>query len=276
MILTEMIGGLGNQMFQYAAGLALAHQSGVALRYSDAGFDEYQLRQFTLTDFGISGKRASLAERSQIAREGRLIVEAESRFEPKLLDRHRCAYLRGYWQSERYFISSRSRLLSEFVPIQDIGDINRLTIERMRNSVSIAMHVRRGDYVTNNHTNAFHGTLPIAYYQAALTRINAEIGLSQAKNVCHFIFSDDPDWCRDNFGFLKSIEIVSHNLNGRPALDIHLMQHCRHHIIANSSFSWWGAWLNDDPEQIVVAPKNWFRKTTIDCRHIVPERWHRI
>jgi hypothetical protein len=295
MIITELKGRLGNQMFQYATGYAVAKRSNVSHRIDSVRFTEY----FRLTEyrnrppqlyfFPISAQEASPDERSCVASEGVELSENGHAFDPRLMERWHHAYLRGWWQSENYFNEfRRDLLLSQFVPMgwsKNSADAD--IIKQMRENISIAVHIRRGDYVTNPSTTEFLGVLPERYYQAANARILDEISRrkyskekndirEEKKDIVYFIFSDDIEWARSNLQFLNPRMLVSHNGVERGHFDMYLMSQANHHIIANSSFSWWGAWLCSRPGQIVVAPLRWFQNKDVNSRDIVPHRWIRL
>ncbi len=147
---------------------------------------------------------------------------------------------------------------------------NRELIERVEATNSLSLHVRRGDYVSHEATGRFHGLMPLSYYREAVELVTERAGRAEI-----FVFSDDIDWCKREFTIPEcKLHYVDHNSRGSE--DMRLMSSCRHHILANSSFSWWGAWLNRDPEKIVVAPTRWFRDLSIDTSDLLPESWLRL
>ena len=133
------------------------------------------------------------------------------------------------------------------------------------------MHVRRGDYVTDARARAYHGVLPLEYYRAAVACISA-----RALSLRLFVFSDDPDWCRAHFRVGPPATFVDENHRDRSHEDLRLMSLCRHHIIANSAFGWWGAWLDPRRDKTVVAPRQWFGEPSLDTRDLIPESWIRL
>jgi hypothetical protein len=136
---------------------------------------------------------------------------------------------------------------------------------------AVCIHVRRGDYSLNPHTRAFHGLLPPEYYQSAMSVIE-----KRSPRVFYYVFSDDLDWCRDHLRFKGEAAFVDVNA-GKPAwMDMRLMSRCRHHIIANSSFSWWGAWLNVSKDKVVVAPQEWFSDTRLVNNDMLPWDWLKV
>jgi hypothetical protein len=162
-------------------------------------------------------------------------------------------YLQGYWQSERYF-SHFSRTIRTDFQFQEYNDPSFDELKsRIENENSIFLHIRRGDYLSNPSTLALHGICSLDYYLKAVSIISSNIS-----QPVFYIFSDDLNWANDNL----SINFPHHFVEGNSGLysfrDLHLMTLCRHSIIANSTFSWWGAWLNANPDKIVIAPRRWF------------------
>jgi hypothetical protein len=179
-------------------------------------------------------------------------------------------YMVGYWQTERYFAWNRAKLL------QDLTLLPGMTagvgwLQKIKNSNSVSLHVRRGDYVNSSSAAQHHGTCDMAYYQNAITSL-----MQQQSELEVFVFSDEPQWAADNLRLPVPLHIVDANPPDRGFLDLELMRQCRHHVLANSSFSWWGAWLCVHPGQVVLAPGRWFANPGIDARDIVPSRWHRL
>jgi hypothetical protein len=268
------MGGLGNQLFQYAAGRRLAIEHGTDL-VLDLGWIRYEAhmaatpRQFELWQFDVSADRVEFDplavarwERRQrrFRRPAGLTVvrqaEGDMSVDPRVLDAPDNVLLIGYWQSEQYFFDVRDDILKE------LGFANQ-TDGRLA-----AVHVRRGDYVTHERTKAFHGVLPELYYREALRFV------AERSEASHFYaFSDDPNWVEQKLASSVSFELVR---GGTPHDDLRRMAGCRHHVIANSSFSWWGAWLGEGEGSVVVAPMRWFADATVDASSIVPERWVRL
>jgi hypothetical protein len=193
-------------------------------------------------------------------------------FDARVLDLPDDTYLDGWWQDERYFLEIRSILLDELELRSPVTGRDAGLLRRIRDGVSVSVHVRRGDYVSNPASRAFHGLLDVAYYEAALGRL-AELSGTSGLGV--FVFSDDIEWCRENLRLGSAATFVDSGNSG--AEDMRLMKNCRHHVVANSSFSWWGAWLSDHPEKIVVAPRKWFGDAEADAQtEIVPRSWLRL
>lgn len=295
MICIRLEGGLGNQMFQYAAGraLALRHQTGLLLDLSMLAKKDPRVtaRSFELGRFGHVGQ--ALDERSatmlrwlprlhRLPAVSRLIsqwmpvVEKSFAWQRTFNQLPDQSYLVGYWQSHRYFSDIGEILLQELEPVEELSSTSETLADQMILANSVALHVRRGDYVSLATAASFHGVLPLSYYEAALRRVGDAIVDPHV-----FVFSDDPKWCRDNFPFAGAITYVTHNSGAQAWQDLVLMGRCRHHIIANSSFSWWGAWLADQrwgvPDRLVIAPARWFAGTVEQhLRDRYPSHWESL
>jgi hypothetical protein len=289
MILSRIIGGLGNQMFQYAAGRALSLRRGQPLRLDISDFKGYGLHQgfelprvFTceleiateqdVRDFlgwrgSRFGRKFSFRPKFRILHGGSLVVEPHFQYWPGISEVSRNAYLTGYWQSEKYFSDVAEIIRADFAFREQLSRPNVLLAERVRHSMAVSLHVRRGDYLTDPSANAAHGLCSLEYYRSAIEHIAARVA-----NPEFFIFSDDIAWARSNLDIPFPRHFVDHNQGAESYNDMHLMSLCRHHIIANSSFSWWGAWLNARQDKIVVAPRKWFAKTD-SIEHLLPAGW---
>ena len=133
---------------------------------------------------------------------------------------------------------------------------------------SVSLHIRRGDYVSNQKTNQTHGTCDLDYYQRCITEIEKEV-----ENPYFFVFSDEIEWVKENLKINHPAEYVDQNTGDKSYEDMRLMSQCKHNVIANSSFSWWGAWLNSYPDKIVFAPKRWFASDKHNTKDLIPEGW---
>jgi hypothetical protein len=271
MIISRLTDGLGNQMFQYAAGRRLAHHLGTDLILDVSLYANQSPtstpRRYELDFFRI---QATIAQAGlvHIWRNPPFTTLMDSElYRPEVLNAHDNTYLIGYWQCERYFEDIRTLIFGEFMPAQSPDEANINTSRKIERSVSISIHVRRGDYVSNK----FHSFLGLDYYRIAVTEITKKI-----QRPDFFVFSDDPEWCRQNLDIVFPYTLVTHNSGPRAYWDITLMSRCQHNIIANSSFSWWGAWLNRNPGKIVIAPKQWFGDPTVDTSDRVPDDWIRL
>ena len=289
-IITKLIGGIGNQMFQYAAGRALAHRYGVDLLLDCSGFDSYKLRRYELDKFAINARLATITELNSAYRKspkflGRLgkalgiyqprkqFKEASFAYDTRFDNIVPSVYLDGYWQSERYFLNIASQLREEFITTEPLDAANReiLSLIHKECNLAVSLHIRRGDYVTNPQTTKYHGVCSLDYYYYAIDYIAGQIFRPHL-----FIFSDDQEWAKDNLKVSHKITFVNVNSTDQGIYDMTLMKACNHHIIANSSFSWWGAWLNARSDKIVVAPRLWFADELIDTKDLLPNDWIRI
>lgn len=288
-VTTKLLGGLGNQMFQYAAARALADRTGSELLLDLSEFAHYTLRRYELDTLRvragvlplapqpilpgrIARKARSLVQRLLPARKGTPVYrEASFAFDPGLLQQSPPVALEGYWQSEKYFLDAADAIRRDFTLAGEPDAANRAVLQRMQGTVAVSLHVRRGDYVTNPNAAAFHGTCSPGYYRQAVDHIAHRCG-----PLTLFVFSDDQDWVRANMPFDHPTVHVDCNPPDRGVWDMHLMKHCHHHVVANSSFSWWGAWLNPSPEKIVVAPRRWFTDAAIDTSDLIPASWIRL
>jgi hypothetical protein len=273
MIVVNMMGGIGNQLFQYAAGRALAVRHHVPLALDLSAYELDRKRTFALESFRIRKRvigPASLAQfldppyRGLRGRIHHLMIEHGWRQIPTVVQEQAGnpagqlekvpshAYLRGYWQSDRCFEAVQESIRREVIPRQKPDERNRWAIEQAERGVTASIHVRRGDYVCEPVTRAYHGLCDIEYYHAAVEYLGRRTNIDR-----YFVFSDEPDWVRANLRLPAETTIVDWN-GGQEHWDVWLMSRCCHHVIANSSFSWWGAWLDPRPDKIVVAPKRWY------------------
>jgi hypothetical protein len=189
-------------------------------------------------------------------------------YDPNILKCNNHVYLEGYWQTEKYFKDIKEIILRDFTIVEEPDPRNKTMADQIRGSESVSIHVRRGDYVTNPTTNAYHGTCSEDYYKKAIQIIKNRVHKPQ-----FFIFSDDLTWVREHLDIGYPTVFVDFNGPDKDYEDLRLMSLCQNHIIANSSFSWWGAYLGSDPGKIVIAPKRWFKKTDIITSDLLPESW---
>ncbi len=297
MIIVRLRGGLGNQLFQYAAGRALAAHHQVPLKLDLYTYAQHPYRKYELHHFQIDAVEATREEVHRFTGSNPII-----RYLHKRENYFRCPgvfaqphyhfyedffllpadiYLSGYWQSERYFSGIAGMLRSQFSPAQPLDEKNTAYLRQMQSEHSVAVHVRRGDYKSAGYAS-FFGTLPESYYGEAMTKLRQRVG-----NPVFYFFSDDIAWCKATFG-TTGAQFIDHNTGADAFKDLLLMSACRHQIIANSTFSWWGAWLNDNPEKVVVAPRQWFKSDFLDkkvpvyasrfynTRDLIPAGWIRL
>lgn len=292
MIIVKLIGGLGNQMFQYAAGRYLAYKCKTELKLNIRGFKNYTLRNYDLNHFNIIENFATSLDLCRISPpSGRPVVkifkhiirdisqmqsieyikEKDYSFQQNFLKLPDNVYLDGYWQSEKYFLYIEDIIRQEFSIVNPLTSISQDIADQIKDCESISIHVRRGDYVSNTNTNNVHGTCGVDYYSNAIDLIHKRV-----ENPCFFIFSDDPEWACSNIKPDAPTTYVRHNDYSKDYEDIFLMSMCKHNIIANSSFSWWGAWLNRNPDKIVIAPKKWFNSKDMNTHDLLPKKWQKL
>lgn len=288
------MGGLGNQLFQYAAGRRLAVARGTEL-VLDLGWFRHDAphyatpRTYELQDIPLPVRMISLPPETISRWEGGLRARARrwpSRrtrlpvirqqddtvgVDERVLSAPADVVLIGYWQSERYFHDVAETIRADLELPAAPAPRYWALLDAIHSSEAVAVHVRRGDYVTVPRTARFHGSLPTSYYHHAMRRVAERV--SARPRV--FVFSDDPEWAEEHLSFELPTEHVGRS-GWPPAAELRLMASCRHHVIANSSFSWWAAWLAEHPGQVVVTPSAWFRDAAADSSAIVPSRWLRI
>ena len=287
-IIVRLDGGLGNQLFQYAAGRSISKRLGVDLLLDDTLFAYKRAgvtpRLFELGAYDIHAKLLNAEQKNAVSnrihrlykylyrfgiKKSPYAVYAENKFSynADICNVKDDTIILGFWQSEKYFKNIRKELLEEIKPRKDLcRDI--VDYKHEINSVnSVSLHVRRGDYITNANAASYHHVCDLGYYKKAIEFIT-----KQVIDPIFFIFSDDPDWVRNEFKLTCSSVVVSRKENTPAYEDLQLMSYCKHHVIANSSFSWWGAWLDSNPDKIVIAPNKWFRADK-DINDLLPKEW---
>lgn len=292
MIFSHILGGLGNQMFQYAAGRAVSSANGVPLRLDISGFAGYGLHQgFELHRVfacnpeiatkeeirDLLGWRASRVARKILFRPAfrwlhgnRLVVEPHFHYWPGIRAVPHDAYLVGYWQSEKYFSEAAESVRTDFTFRHPLAEKNAELAERIGHATAVSLHVRRGDYVADPKTSAAHGLCSLDYYRAAILHMAQHV-----ESPVFYIFSDDIAWTKLNLRIDFPCCYVDHNHGEESYNDMRLMSLCNHHIIANSSFSWWGAWLNPRQDKIVIAPRRWFVNAN-NVEDLFPAGWVKL
>ena len=294
MIIARLRGGLGNQLFQYAAAKALALHHGTSLKLDLYTYTKHPYRKFELHNFKVDAPEASRNEVHRFTGSNKLI-----RYINKRENYFRCShvfaqphyhyyedflqlpsdlYLSGYFQTEKYFLSLRDQVLEWFSPRMELDVRNSELLQSIKSVNSVSIHVRKGDYNAIGY-DQFYGGLPASYYEKAIELIREHTAQPE-----FFIFSDDIEWCRKNLNVGQAV-FVDHNPGADSWKDLVLMSACQHNVIANSSFSWWGAWLNANDAKKVIAPAQWFQKSYSEkkepvypCRYyntrdIIPQGW---
>lgn len=195
------------------------------------------------------------------------MIEPHFNYWPGIASLSHSVYLAGYWQSEKYFSDASEAIRADFTFRTPLSKKNAELAERVGQTNSVSLHVRRGDYVSSAKTNATHGFCSLDYYRAAVLHMAAHIEQPE-----FFIFSDDMAWVKANLKIDFPCRYVDHNQGAESYNDMRLMSLCKHHVIANSSFSWWGAWLNPNPNKTVIAPRKWFANDN-NVDDLFPSDW---
>lgn len=290
MIITRLMGGLGNQMFQYAIGRRIALLCNTALHLDISWLSKeianQTKREYALSVFNLNIPIATSEElqkfnrvyQNPFKRIAQKIVpfffpfitktEKSYKFNETVLHSSDNTMLIGYWQTEKYFLAIKNILIKDFKFPGERNDNKQKILDIIKKRQSVSVHVRRGDYFNNNQVNEIHGNCGLEYYLTALDIIKGKI-----QNPQIFIFSDDLDWVKENMDFGERVIYVEGLEAGD---DMFLMTQCNHNIIANSSFSWWGAWLNPNPGKVVIAPLKWFNTNVKNAEDIIPESWVKL
>jgi hypothetical protein len=292
MVIVRLMGGLGNQMFQYAMGRALAHARQASVKVDFEFLKADAMRAYALDGWNVSAPVATRFEVLRIRAANKLswklkpsapfyvrpvLREQTFLFDPYALKAPQRCLLIGYWQSEKYFKNIEATIRQEFTLRVAPGDKTQEAARAIQSCNSVCVHVRRGDIVSAPLAQGAHGTCSIEYYRQAAAYIAQCIPDSR-----FFAFSDDPQWVHENFALGVPITVIDHNppgdghAPGREHEDMWLMSLCKHAVLANSSFSWWGAWLNPVRDRIVVVPRQWFGSLGHDTRDLIPEHWMRM
>jgi len=287
LIIVKIIGGLGNQIFQYAYAKSL-QQKGYIVKLDISSFKKYKLHggyfldrylidigiasQEELRRYGDQGFFSVLRKKIRFVN-SKSLVEESFFFNNELMFPRDNSYIEGYFQSERYFQEIRSVILLQISLKKKLSEYSSQIESQIKKcKISCSIHIRRGDYLTDNTTNKVHGVLGLDYYKRA-TKLLENKGISPQ----YYVFSDDIKWAEDNLD-IKNLIFIKSPKQRVPNEDIYLMSLCNHNIIANSTFSWWGAWLNQNRDKVVISPLQWFlddgmNKDTFD---LIPPVWLRI
>lgn len=259
MIIMKIKGGLGNQLFQYAFGRALAIKFGKKLKFDLSFYRQQDLRSFALNRFNITfdgilnfKEKFELKLRSYLpALSGEIYYFRENKglLNFQGLTESKICIIDGYWQSEKYFVEM-SDVVKKELCLKNLSVVDAVITQNIISTNSVSLHVRRGDYVSVP-VNKPYNICDLNYYQRAMQIIK-----NQVTDPVVFIFSDDLDWVKDNL----KLDVPHFFVHGNDeCVDFYMMSLCKHNIMANSTFSWWAAWLNNNPKKIVVAPKMWLK-----------------
>ncbi len=296
MVTVFLRGGLGNQMFQYAAGLAAAKKNNADLVLDTVFLNDrfprrnFAYRTYDLDMFMLEPKFTRLSRIStnvpipglwlgidlaSISLGGtfgqRVIKEKQDLlFDPEIFHKQGDILLWGRWEDERYFTDIAVDIRDAFTFCYPFVGEAVAIADDIHSSNSVSVHVRRGDFAAFKNVVQLMGETDLSYYERAANYIAEYVDKPK-----FFVFSDDIDWCKKNFTLPSSTVYVPASAAGpKAAFHLRLMSLCKHNIIANSTFSWWGAWLNANPKKIVVAPKRWY--ANLASGDIVPKHWIRV
>ncbi len=289
MIVSHILGGLGNQMFQYAYGRCLADHLQVPFYLDLHDFQAYELHAYQLDAFphrgqplpkrlegcrptALSGLRMrwAAAVPARLRRTLRPVRERPFGFASRYLRVTSGSYLYGYWQSEKFFHGHRETLLRDFAfQTTELSELTRQLAGELETQPSVFLHVRRGDYVTDPQARKVYLSLGRDYYRGALNTL-----LQQYENLRGYVFTNDPAWCHANLDLGMPLTVVQHNTAVTCHEDLYLMSRCQHGVIANSTFSWWGAYLMQHPARRVFCPARWTHaETGRDDSHLPADGW---
>ncbi len=291
MIVVELTAGLGNQLFQYAHAKALSVKLKQDLYFDLSFFERWNDDVYRLDSFNTIVKQASEEDINKLKRRlkkpdlYRKIIRrfgfspySNSQFHfdneridntsVELLKEYPNLYISGYYADQKYFIDIEPVLRKEFTLKQGFNKENKVFENKIKSSNSVSLHIRRGDYVNN----PFFANIPLEYYKKAMDYI-----LGKNRDSVFFVFSDDLNWVKNNLNYDAEIQYVDINSSKTDYMDLMLMASCKHNIIANSTFSWWGAWLNNNPGKIVIAPQIWYNnkeaQQLCSLGGLVPANW---
>lgn len=284
MIIAKLQGGLGNQMFQYAFGRALAKKHGVPLKLDATMFPSYKWHRRMIEHLNISAPFASAQEVRRFAIHRRrpnwpwkilnpllhdpkkYVVEPSFYFNPAILEVRPPCLVDGYWLTEKYFLDIEDVIREEFTVRSELNEYTKHMEEKIRSTESpIMLHVRRGDFIHPQFADR-HGAVSSSYYAHAISLMR-----EKAPNASYFIFSDTPEWARENVRPDAPTEYIGQTAEWNY-LDLYLMTFCKHFILANSTFGWWGAWLSKSyRHNVTIMPK--YMTNKMDVRDLAHESW---
>ncbi len=298
MIIVRLEGGLGNQMFQYALGRRLSIINNTKLKFDLSVFDKTRFnanatwREYLLAIFRIKLEIAgedeiqkvktyspSLFDKAKYKLLGKPnpygkteVYESKLfKFDSLVLKTPFNSYITGYWQSPYYFDAIRKVLLNDF-QFKEIPNVKNYSfINEISNQNSVSVHIRRGDYASNPKHLKNHGLCSPEYYHNAI-----EFICNKVENPAFYFFSDEINWVEENIKINYPAIYIKATSAEKDFYDLYMMSLCKHNIIANSSFSWWRAWLNKNPDKIVIAPKKWMAGDSIDTTDLIPGNWIRL
>ena len=278
MIIAKIGGGVGNQMFGYATARRLSYKLNSALKLDISEFDKLKIHDgYELKYFNIAGEYVTPEELEYVRRrsaERGFGVKRELGyglgnvgFMPEVLDYPDDIELNGCWQTEKYFADIADVIRQDFTLKELGGAVTKAWHKKIRaTDCAVSLHLRHGDYVLSHLRATEAGVIPIEYYARCVERLKAELG----ENFSLFVFSDNIDWAKNNLYFGVPINFVAGC--ERDVDEMFLMSQCKHNIIAHSTFAWWGAWLNQNPDKKVLAPEPWIKNNKYN-HDIISDGW---
>jgi len=294
MIIARLIGGLGNQLFQYAFARSVSSRLKTDFLLDASPFHTYyKLHKYSLGHFNIKELFAKdsdffgfvwLRNRQKIFDASYTRLRLKSKlmpfyypeqmfhFDPSVFSKNK-TYFDGFWQTEKYFQEIAPELRKEITLKKPFSEYSQNIFEQIKKTPAVSLHVRRADYVTDPQANLIFGACSMEYYQRAIAHVTRH-----EPSPHFFVFSDDHAWAVENFKSLPYPVTCVKNTAEKNYEDLMLMSSCDHNIIANSTFSWWSAWLNQNKNKVVIAPKQWFntKKTTTDTKDVIPDSWIKL
>ena len=280
MIIVRVTGGLGNQMFQYAMYKSL-EKKGKLVKLDSKSFYEtkkehngYELERIfdikpnkptkeDLEKFDENNISTLFKIKRKLFGDKKFVYDTKEYVFNKDVYKLKNSYLNGYWQSIKYFQGIENDIKKDFRFKNQLDNKNLEILNEIENSNSISIHIRRGDYMSPENYNMYGCIATPTYYKKAIKVIEEKV-----ENPTFFVFSNDMDWVKKNIQINSRVFYIDINSGNGSYKDMQLMSNCKHNIIANSSFSWWGAWLNENKNKIVIAPKKWINREDVDSNKI--------
>jgi len=264
-------------MFQFAFAEYLKKYSGMDYIFDVSSFSKDKLRKYELEIFGLQKRTIGTFKKNIIKVMCRMGFVKEY-YEKKIfifdnetvLQADKLIYFNGYWQSHHYTDLIRQELIHSFVPTSDISRVNSKITSEIILRQSVAVHIRRGDYAENSDARNIHGLCTLEYYYLSINYIRQKI-----QDPVFYIFSDDSDWVKRSLNLKGKVYYISHNKGSMAYWDLMLMKKCKYFILANSTFSWWGAYLSEYQNKIVIAPEKW-NNLNLDKMELIPDSWIRF
>lgn len=284
MIIVRLKGGLGNQMFQYCFYKSLYMTKklfNIEIKLDTTNYYQYKeqfgcelFHGYELDKiFNINETFITKEEFYEFLYNHTYIYFQEKIFnyDNSILNFSDNIVYDGYWQTEKYFENIEDIVRKDFTFKIELNPKNECIATKMKNENSVSVHVRRGDYINNPANAQLYGNIcTLEYYNKAINSIKEKI-----KNPTFYFFSDDINWIRNNL-YIEDAIYVDWNTGENSYIDMQLMSNCKHNVIANSTFSWWGAWLNNTPDKIVIAPNKWFQNSNMNTSDLVPKPWTKV